>query len=323
MKKLFALILTTLLVATMAVSAFASEAGACKGIVPKVEAGSVVVDGVKDAAYENALCVDINQFLSGADLGTYGKAYMLWTDGSYYLFVEVFDEDVATPSEAAHLNTPWTTDSVEMFFDFSNEAADLAEQYRIDCTGYPSYYIQGGAYYAYGPEDAKEYFDEYAASKTDVGYNVEMRVNLKEALADYEIKEGNSIGLQLQINDSVEGGGDVQTGIYNMDSSLNAGSWDVDKYDYVTLGGYLENTAETEAETEAAPETEAETVAETEAETTAPETEAETTAETEAAEETVETPAETTAPQTFDMGVIVAALAAVSAAGYAVSKKRK
>ena len=206
-----------------------------------------------------------------------------------------------------------------MFFDFSNEAVGLAEQYRIDCTGYPSYYIQGGAYFAYGPEDAKEYFDEYAAAKTDVGYNVEMRVNLKEALEDYELKEGNSIGLQLQINDSVEGGGDVQTGIYNMDSSLNAGSWDVDKYDYVTLGGYLENTAETEPETEAAPETEAETVAETVAETEAPETEA----ETEAAEETVETPAETTAPQTFDMGVIAAVAAAVSAAGYAVSKKRK
>ena len=68
------------------------------------------------------------------------------------------------------------------------------------------------------------------------------------------------------------------------------------------------------------------------AETTAPETEAtieETTAPaTEAAEttaeETVEAPAETTeAPQTFDMGVIAAALAAVSAAGYAVSKKRR
>ena len=146
-----------------------------------------------------------------------------------------------------------------------------------------------------------------------------MRVNLKEALEDYELKEGNSIGLQLQINDCVEGGGDSTIAVYNMDSSLNAGSWDVDKYDYVTLGGYLENTAETEPETEAAPETEAETVAETEAETTAPETEA----ETEAAEETVETSAETTAPQTFDMGVIAAALAAVSAAGYAVSKKRK
>ncbi len=68
------------------------------------------------------------------------------------------------------------------------------------------------------------------------------------------------------------------------------------------------------------------------AETTAPETEAtieETTAPaTEAAEttaeETVEAPAETTeAPQTFDMGVIAAAAAVVSAAGYAVSKKRR
>ena len=70
-------------------------------------------------------------------------------------------------------------------------------------------------------------------------------------------------------------------------------------------------TTETEApaETEAAPE-----------ETTAPETEAADTS----AEETVEAPATTTeAPQTFDMGVIAAALAAVSAAGYAVSKKRR
>ena len=53
----------------------------------------------------------------------------------------------------------------------------------------------------------------------------------------------------------------------------------------------------------------------------APETEA---AETTATEETVEAPAETTeAPQTFDMGVIAAAAAVVSAAGYAVSKKRR
>ena len=75
---------------------------------------------------------------------------------------------------------------------------------------------------------------------------------------------------------------------------------------------------------EAPAETEAETVAETEAPAAEAETEApETEAETEAAEETVETSAETTAPQTFDMGVIAAALAAVSAAGYAVSKKRR
>lgn len=70
---------------------------------------------------------------------------------------------------------------------------------------------------------------------------------------------------------------------------------------------------------EAAPAT-AETEAPVE-ETMAPETEA---AETTATEETVEAPATTTeAPKTFDIGVIAAALAAVSAAGYAVSKKRR
>ena len=89
-----------------------------------------------------------------------------------------------------------------------------------------------------------------------------------------------------------------------------------------------EATEETVAETEAAAE---ETVAETEAtveETEAPakETEAETVAETEAAaEETVEAPAADasaeTAPQTFDMGIIAAAAAVVSLAGYAVAKK--
>ena len=93
------------------------------------------------------------------------------------------------------------------------------------------------------------------------------------------------------------------------------------------LDAAAEATEETVAETEAAAE---ETVAETEApaeetvaETEAPaeETEAETVAETEAAaEETVEAPAET-APQTFDMGIIAAAAAVVSLAGYAVAKK--
>ena len=82
------------------------------------------------------------------------------------------------------------------------------------------------------------------------------------------------------------------------------------------LDAAAEATEETVAETEAAAE---ETVAETEA--TVEETEAETVAETEAAaEETVEAPAET-APQTFDMGIIAAAAAVVSLAGYAVAKK--
>ena len=97
----------------------------------------------------------------------------------------------------------------------------------------------------------------------------------------------------------------------------------------VEFYGYPEDgvVEEAPAETEAAPaETEAETEAPATEETTAPaETEAPA-EETEAPEETVETPAETTkeeAPQTFDAGIVAAAAAAVSAIGYALSKKRK
>ena len=92
--------------------------------------------------------------------------------------------------------------------------------------------------------------------------------------------------------------------------------------------GVVEAAAETEAPAEetTAPAAEAETEAPAAEETTAPaETEAPA-EETKAPEETVETPAETTkeeAPQTFDAGIVAAAAAAVSAIGYALSKKRK
>ena len=97
---------------------------------------------------------------------------------------------------------------------------------------------------------------------------------------------------------------------------------EVEFYGYPEDGVVEEAPAETEAPAE---ETTAPAAEETEApaaeETTAPAAE-----ETEAPEETVETPAETTkeeAPQTFDAGIVAAAAAAVSAIGYALSKKRK
>lgn len=102
----------------------------------------------------------------------------------------------------------------------------------------------------------------------------------------------------------------------NMDSPSNA----------VVAGIFFDSVAGEVPETEA-PETEA---PETEAhETEAPETEpavevpetVETSAPVETAPEVVETVA--TAPQTFDAGVIAGIAAAVSACGYAISKKRR
>ncbi len=87
-----------------------------------------------------------------------------------------------------------------------------------------------------------------------------------------------------------------------------------------------ETVAETEApvvEETAAEETVAETEAPVVEETAAEETVAETEAPVAEEPETVDEPvAETTAPQTFDFGVVAAVAAAVSAAGYALTKKR-
>ena len=98
------------------------------------------------------------------------------------------------------------------------------------------------------------------------------------------------------------------------------------KYVYFQSEGALSGTFQMSEVvlTGTAGEAVAATTTETEApveETTAPETEA---AETTATEETVEAPATTTeAPKTFDAGVIAAVAAVVSAAGYAISKKRR
>ena len=98
------------------------------------------------------------------------------------------------------------------------------------------------------------------------------------------------------------------------------------KYVYFQSEGALSGTFQMSEVvlTGTASEAVAATTTETEApveETMAPETEA---AETTATEETVEAPATTTeAPKTFDAGVIAAAAAVVSAAGYAISKKRR
>ncbi len=278
MKKILSVFLVMMLLVT-AVSA--SPSGASKGNVPKIGEGIIVVDGAKDEIYDQALTVDITQLLQGDENGAWAKAYMLWAEGAFYFLAEVTDPVISIPSADIQNSVPWESDSVEMFFDFGNEHLDLAQQFRLDVTGFPSYYSEGGADSAYGPEAAAPYFDEYAATMTDVGYNIEMRVDLEK----YYLSEGQAIGMQLQVNDRIAD--NVSNSVKNMVSSQNAGSWDVDLYDYVILGPEL--VIETEAEVVDAPAD----------------------------------AADVAAPQTFDGGILAAVSAILAAAGYMVSKKNK
>ncbi len=288
MKKFFSAILAGVVLASMAASVAASDIGESKGNVPKVPDGQITIDGkIDEAVWADALQVQIDTFNVGSeDVGGTGTAYMLWTDGKYYLAVDVKDPDVVLSTEDVQMSTPWTTDSVEMFFDFGNENAGDIHQFRVDYSGFPSYYMnQTGDAQAYGHEQAKEYFDGYAASLTKDGYSIEMLVNLDK----YGIKEGDAIGLQLQINNILSDNVTATASVYNMASSLGALSWQSDSYDYVVLGPELE--------IEEAP-----------------------------ADEAVDAPAENTGaaetvPPTADAGIVAAAAVMAVAAGVVLSKK--
>ena len=283
MKKLFSVILAGVILSSLAASVSASADGAKVADVPKVPSADLItIDGeMNDAVWADAVKVEINQLNIGDETGAQGTAYMLWGDNTWYLFYDVKDADIVVPTENAQQNTPWTTDSVEMFFDFGNEHADLVQQFRVDTSGWLSYYTEGGADSIYGP-DAGQFFGDYAVVMDKDGYNVEVAVNLEK----WGLKEGDAIGMQLQINDMTAANETSTTAVWNMAQSLGAGSWDADLYDYVVLGGALEVPEEPAVD-----------------------------------EPAVDAPADTTAPTTADAGIVAAAAVMAVAAGVVLSKK--
>ena len=283
MKKLFSVILAGVILSSLAASVSASYDAAKVADVPKVPSNDLItIDGkMDDAVWADAVKVEINQYNSGEENGTHGTAYMLWGDDTWYIYYDITDAEIVIPTEEAQNNNPWTTDSVEMFFDFGNEHADLVQQFRVDTTGWLSYYVEGGGTYCYGP-DANQYFGDYAVEMDKDGYNVEVAVNLKE----WGIKEGDAIGLQLQINDMTSANESSTTAVWNMAQSLGATSWEADLYDYVVLGAALEVPDEP------------------------------------AADEIVDAPvADTTVPVTADAGIVTAAAVMAIAAGVVLTKK--
>ena len=282
MKKIFSAILAGVILSSLAASVSASYDAAKVADVPKVPSADLItIDGkMDDAVWADAVKVELNQFNTGEDNGTHGTAYMLWGDNTWYLFYDVSDAEIVPPAEDMQQNSPWNTDSVEMFFDFGNEHADLVQQFRVDAAGWLSYYTEGGADSIYGP-DAGQFFGDYAVTMDAAGYNVEVAVNLEK----WGLKEGDAIGLQLQINDMTAANETGTTAVYNMAQSLGAKSWDADLYDYVVLGAPLEVPEEP---VEDAPVEDA--------------------------------PAES-APVTADAGIVAAAAVMAIAAGVVLSKK--
>lgn len=150
--------------------------------------GSAVIDGVKEAVWNKAEPVRVN--LTTAPSSASAEAWTMWSNDSLLMFIEVKDSVLQ-----ADAPEPWFQDSVEIFLDENHQRTAYYQgddsQFRINIRNEPSF--AGGA-----SADRLE----SAVVQTEDGYHMELKIRLDTTLP----KAGQSIGLDLQVNDDQGGG---------------------------------------------------------------------------------------------------------------------
>lgn len=215
------LVAATLAVSALGVSVSAAEGGKAFGKVPATDE-KITVDGKKDAIYDKGLSLKIDRPQGKYTPGkTTGEAKILWNGkDTWFVYAEIKDDEVIE-----YTGTPnaWDTDSLELFFDYSNKVARTRDQYRIDIKGVATYYDTK----TYTGDDCKPFgFEGWAVSKTADGYAVEFQVKAYKE----EMKADMNVGFYLMINDMRKAGAREN---YDIDENGNA----PDKFGYVTLSG--------------------------------------------------------------------------------------
>lgn len=296
--------------------------------IPRVPDGSITIDGVMDEIYtkcENQL-VEEYDFVnfSANPCSVTGNFYACYDSNYFYFFVDALDEfDIDYTNE--DLSNPALRDCLGLMLDFDYNRSDKYAYSYADNQDRVGYINLGGdgvyaTYHIYANDLPAN--DKYSDLHDKIQFSTIPELNGEHIIyelalpipADQDLSVGNKIGLGVLLNDA--------------EFSLRVGQtlWAPESGDMwrwsdtcgTAVLGELVEVAVTETE---APVTETEaTVEETVAETE--ETVEETEAPVVETEETVEDVVETEAPQTFDAGVVAAAVAAVSAAGFAVAKKK-
>lgn len=352
MKKILSIALLIAVVATMALAASAGSLGQKypKGDVALVDAGSITIDGIKDAAYADGAVIVADTYRDFGVKGENGAVhtnYLLW-DGTYlYIFTEVKDNSAYEPSLVKLLTESHNTDCVEYFIVWDNSDCPDVETYESDSSmdlwQYRASYepTNGGWFtskpqsgevsgFANGAEDTVGFSTESGAIcngkvvTTPSGYSIEVQIVMpktnRAGLGNYAYGEGYKIAIITQQFDTnaAENGWPLsltipEVGTPSGEIMINKSTaWDCAYYDFVELKG---NAAP--ADTTAAPDT-----TEAPADTTAAPDTTEAPADTQTqAPDTTKAPAPQN-PQTSDMAVAgVAILATLALAGVVVAKK--
>ncbi len=285
MKK--ARILATALACVLALSAnvFAHDE------VTYAEWGTPTIDGQWEECWDNAQYVDIADQTTDVDasLATTAKVWSLW-DGEYiYFFAKVTDPEIFAEIKDDPTAT-WNQDAIGFMIDYAYNREEAVSYRDLGADSYAGYVNVGAVEGDFNkPEDPSifgqpGYADDVESYCviTGEGYDIEIQLPLAR-YKDYVA--GDKLGFEICANGATtEATRDHQAVWKHRDGGDGGASWQYS----ANMGTLIlnEKPAETEAEV------------------------------VEAAADTV------AAPQTFDAGMIAAVAAIVSAAGYALSKKR-
>jgi hypothetical protein len=163
-----------------------------KMMFSKAAAGTPVIDGTKDAAYDSTATLAPGRWKNGKVSEVQGQFNVLWDGGNLYVYANVQDTLINT----ANLNT-WERDSIEVFIEEDNGRKDVYgpgdHQIRIMADG--ALAIKSASNLL-APGDVT-----VAHQLTGTGYIIEAKIPLKITAP----VNGKKIGFDLQINDADEG----------------------------------------------------------------------------------------------------------------------
>ena len=255
MKKITSILVSIVMVLSLAVPAFAGSVGTDYGTIPKSPV-DITIDGIKDPVYDYALKLDIASYSDGdVDLGTRGKAYLLWRGTDMFVFIEVVDPEVVIRSHDVQLSQPWKTDCATFYIDPTNLAdadhLDDVMQYRLDCTGWPSVYSPraAGTLEAYGSAEdgftqnadglyAADFFD-FAGMFSTESYQVEYRIPICD-----QPYVGQAVAFLLTVSDRYNNGDDSTQARLEEFAYSGYGVWDAEAWPFAVLADVPADYAE-------------------------------------------------------------------------------
>ena len=205
MKKIICIVLCAVLLLAMSVPVMAEEHQKSG----KAGRGTPVIDGIKDDAYQAAERLYTENVFEESDTpAAQAEVWVLWDDEALYIYADVKDK---TPS-GSNEGTPWTSDSIEFFFDWDNNHASYDDAYgdnggQIRYSAYASLF--GHDIWTIGSQDypawlkANEADNPYVVKTYDGGYIVEAKVCYNGAIKAMA-KEGAYLGFGIQVNDCID-----------------------------------------------------------------------------------------------------------------------